>query len=74
MLAERGEHSYEGASRSRKGPESMALDIPSENRGSPSVRVEEALHQLQDDGLDHVYVTTASGVLVGLVIPRDVHV
>jgi CBS domain-containing protein len=40
----------------------------------PDLRVEDVLRQLHDDGLDHVYVTTASGVLVGLVIPGDVHV
>lgn len=40
----------------------------------PDVRVDDVLQQLQDDGLDHVYVTTASGVLIGLVVPGDVHV
>lgn len=40
----------------------------------PDLRVEEALRQLHDDGLDHVYVTTASGVLIGLVVRDDVHV
>lgn len=40
----------------------------------PDLRVEAALRQLDDDGLDHVYVTTASGVLIGLVVPGDVHV
>jgi CBS domain-containing protein len=40
----------------------------------PDLRVDDAVRQLRADGLDHVYVTTASGVLVGLVIPGDVHV
>ena len=40
----------------------------------PDKRVEEVLEQVAHDGLDHVYVTTASGLLVGLVIPGQVHV
>ena len=40
----------------------------------PDKRVEEALEQVSKDGLDHVYVTTVSGILVGLVIPGEVHV
>ena len=40
----------------------------------PDLRVEDVLRQLEDDGLDHVYVTTSGGVLVGLVIPGGIHV
>ena len=40
----------------------------------PDLRVEEALEQLREDGLDHVYVTTVSGVLVGLIVQGHVHV
>jgi CBS domain-containing protein len=40
----------------------------------PDMRVEEVLEQLKQDGLDHIYVTTASGVLIGLVIPGRIHV
>ena len=39
----------------------------------PDMRVDEVLEQLRNDGLDHVYVTTASGVLVGLIVAGDVH-
>jgi CBS domain-containing protein len=40
----------------------------------PDLRVDDALRHLHDDGLDHVYVTTVSGVLVGLVTPADLPV
>lgn len=40
----------------------------------PDKRVEEVLEQLSKDRLDHVYVTTVSGILVGLIIPGEVHV
>jgi rhodanese-related sulfurtransferase/CBS domain-containing protein len=37
-------------------------------------RVDDVVVQLRRDHLDHAYVTNADGVLVGLVIPDDVHV
>jgi CBS domain-containing protein len=40
----------------------------------PELRVDEALQQLRDDGLEHVYVTAVSGVLVGLIVQGQVHV
>ena len=40
----------------------------------PELRVDEALEQLRSDGLDHVYVTAVSGVLIGLIVVGDVHV
>jgi CBS domain-containing protein len=40
----------------------------------PDVRVEPAVRQLRDDGLDHVLVTTVSGVLVGIVVTDEIHV
>lgn len=40
----------------------------------PDLRVDEALAQLADDHLDHVFVTTVSGVLVGLLVAGQTHV
>jgi CBS domain-containing protein len=40
----------------------------------PDLRVDEVLEQLRKEGLGHVYVTTASGVLIGLVVRGEVHV
>ncbi|MCU1398898.1 MAG: hypothetical protein JWN62_2007 [Acidimicrobiales bacterium] len=40
----------------------------------PDKRVEEVLDQLSKDGLDHVFVTTVSGILLGLVVPGEIHV
>ena len=48
--------------------------IPAPGTIRPDLRVEEVVQQLADDGLDHVFVTTASGVLVGLVRAGEVHV
>ena len=48
--------------------------IPAPGTIRPDLRVEDAMQQVIDDGLDHVFVTTASGVLVGLVIPGEIHV
>lgn len=39
----------------------------------PDVRLDDALQQLDDDHLAHTLVTTARGVLVGLLV-RDAHV
>ena len=37
------------------------------------LRLEEAVEQLQRDGLDHVLVTAVDGTLVGLVVAEDLH-
>ena len=52
--------------------ESVMITAPGTIR--PDLRVDEAIQQVRDDGLDHVYVTTVSGVLIGLVIPDEIHV
>jgi CBS domain-containing protein len=39
----------------------------------PELRLEEAVEQLQHDGLDHVLVTAVDGTLVGLVVAEDLH-
>jgi hypothetical protein len=38
------------------------------------MRVDEVIRQLRRDGLDHVFVTAVSGVLVGLVVTEELHV
>ena len=40
----------------------------------PDLRIEDVVDQLEKDGLDHVFVTTASGVLVGLAVRDMLHV
>lgn len=40
----------------------------------PDLRIDEVMSQLDEDHLDHIFVTTASGVLVGLIIPGETHV
>jgi len=40
----------------------------------PDVRVDDVARQLHDDHLDHVLVTTVSGVLVGLIVTEELHV
>jgi CBS domain-containing protein len=40
----------------------------------PDERVEDVARQLRDDGLDHVLVTAANGVLVGIVVTAELHV
>jgi len=52
--------------------ESVMVTAPGTIR--PDLRVDEAVQQVREDGLDHVYVTTVSGVLIGLVIPDEIHV
>ena len=39
----------------------------------PELRLEDAVAQLQRDGLDHVLVTAVDGTLVGLLAADDVH-
>lgn len=40
----------------------------------PELRVEEVAERLQSDGLDHVFVTTVGGVLLGIVHREGLHV
>ncbi len=40
----------------------------------PDLRVEEVAKRLSDDQLDHVFVTTTSGRLLGIVVTEDLHV
>ena len=48
--------------------------IPAPGTIRPDVRVEDVARQLRDDHLDHVLVTTAGGVLVGIVVTDELHV
>jgi CBS-domain-containing membrane protein len=48
--------------------------IPAPSTIRPDLRVDEVARRLADDGLDHILVTTADGVLVGLVTPKGLHV
>ena len=45
--------------------------IPAPSTIRPDLRVEEVARRFAKDGLDHLLVTTASGVLVGLVTMED---
>jgi CBS domain-containing protein len=40
----------------------------------PDERVDDVMQQIDKDHLDHVYVTTADGVLVGIVLRGETHV
>jgi rhodanese-related sulfurtransferase/CBS domain-containing protein len=51
--------------------ESAMIPAPSTIR--PDIRIEHAVEQLGKDGLDHVFVTTISGQLVGLLDLERVH-
>jgi rhodanese-related sulfurtransferase len=48
--------------------------IPAPGTIRPDLRVEDALAQLKKDGVDHVYVSTVSGQLVGLLLRDAIHV
>jgi rhodanese-related sulfurtransferase len=39
----------------------------------PELRIEEVAQRLRDDSLEHIYVTTVSGVLLGLVEAEQLH-
>jgi CBS domain-containing protein len=54
-------------------PDTPVRDVmlPAPTTIRPDVRIAEAAQRLADDGLDHVFVTTAYGVLVGLVTADD---
>jgi rhodanese-related sulfurtransferase len=40
----------------------------------PELRIEEVADRLRRDSLDHIFVTTVSGVLLGVVVPERLHV
>lgn len=40
----------------------------------PDVRIDDALAQLVEDGLPYTFVTTARGVIVGLIDAKETHV
>lgn len=48
--------------------------VPAPGTIRPDVRVEDVIQQLRADHLDHVLVTTVSGVLVGIVVTDELHV
>jgi CBS domain-containing protein len=48
--------------------------IPAPATIRPDLRVDDVMKQLINDKLEHVYVTTASGVLVGIVDRKGIHV
>jgi len=52
--------------------EQMMVTAPATVR--PDGRVEDVIAQLRKDHLDHVYVTTARGVLIGLLVEAETHV
>ena len=39
----------------------------------PDLRIDEAAERLRKDHLDHSFVTTTSGVLLGMVITKELH-
>ena len=48
--------------------------IPAPGTIRPDMRIDDVAKQLQDDRLDHVFVTTVAGVLFGLIVTKDLHV
>jgi len=48
--------------------------VPAPGTIRPDVRVEDVIQQLRADHLDHVLVSTVSGVLVGIVVTDELHV
>ena len=40
----------------------------------PELSIDDAVEQLRDDGIDHVFVTTIAGVLLGIVYTDRLHV
>jgi len=47
--------------------------VPAPGTIRPELRLEEAVHQLRNDGLDHVFVTAVDGTLVGLAVTAELH-
>lgn len=48
--------------------------VPAPGTIRPELRVDEVATRLRDDGLDHVFVTAVSGVLLGIVHRERLHV
>lgn len=48
--------------------------IPAPGTIRPELRIDQVVRQLDDDGLDHVFVTNVDGTLVGIAISADLHV
>lgn len=46
--------------------------IPAPGTIRPDLRVDDALRQLRDDHLDHIFVTTVGGELVGQIVVGEV--
>jgi hypothetical protein len=38
------------------------------------MRIDDVAEQLQKDRLDHIFVTTVAGVLLGLIVTDELHV
>jgi CBS domain-containing protein len=65
------------AATARGLPPGTAVDglmIPAPGTIRPDLRVDEVIERLHKDQIDHVYVTTASGVLMGIVVQDELHV
>jgi CBS domain-containing protein len=48
--------------------------IPAPGTIRPELRVDEVAERLAKDGLDHILVTTVSGVLLGRIVTAELHV
>lgn len=48
--------------------------VPAPGTIRPELRIEEVATRLRDDSLEHVFVTTIGGVLLGIVRREDLHV
>ena len=48
--------------------------LPAPGTIRSEMRVDDVLQQLRNDGLDHVFVTTVSGALMGRVFTEELHV
>ncbi len=48
--------------------------IPAPGTIRPDMRIDAVAVQLQKDQVDHVFVTTVAGVLLGLIVTNDLHV
>lgn len=60
---------------SRSLPPATPVDrvmIPAPGTIRPDIRIDDALRQMRNDHIDHVFVTTVGGELVGRVVTGDV--
>jgi CBS domain-containing protein len=46
---------------------------PSPRTVRPDLRVDDVLAELRDEGADHAFVTTSSGILIGLIVTTQTH-